>query len=146
MNENLWPYSTAAMRFCSQCDNMYYLRIGGEEQEESPEPEGGAAPGLVYYCRHCGHQDVEAASTASCVMETVIRSEKQQYTQAVNEYTRSDPTLPRTDAISCPSAECPSNGKDVKREVIYLRYDEASLKYLYVCAHCGMMWKTSTRS
>ena len=31
------------MRFCNNCDNMYYIQIKNEDSDE-----------LMYYCRKCG--------------------------------------------------------------------------------------------
>ena len=53
-----------------------------------------------------------------------------------------DPTLPRLDNIPCPNKECPSNnGSD--KEVIYIRYDDTNLKFIYLCVHCDKIWKSS---
>ena len=50
-------------------------------------------------------------------------------------------------SIKCPSASCPSNaeGEPGDRDVVYLRYDDTSMRYLYICGACGVMWKTSDR-
>ena len=32
---------------------------------------------------------------------------------------------------------------DVKSDVLYLRYDENNLKYLYLCSICDTTWKTN---
>ena len=45
--------------------------------------------------------------------------------------------------IKCPNQECSSNTGEKEREVIYIRYDDANMKYVYMCAHCNTMWKTS---
>jgi DNA-directed RNA polymerase subunit M/transcription elongation factor TFIIS len=124
------------MRFCSQCDNMYYLRLAGTGADDAEDK-------LVYYCRHCGHEDAAMAVRGVCALETAVHSQRQQYTQAVNAYTRDDPTLPRTTSIRCPSAACESNTGDGAREVVYLRYDDIAMRYLYICNTCGVMWKTS---
>ena len=128
------------MRFCSQCDNMYYLKLAGDGSESATDQ-------LVYYCRHCGHEDAGGGAQESCALQTTVRSQKQQYTHAVNAHTRDDPTLPRTTSIKCPSATCPSNaeGEADGRDVVYLRYDDTSMRYLYICGSCGVMWKTSDR-
>ena len=60
----------------------------------------------------------------------------------MNEYTKEDPTLPRITTIRCPNSDCPSNQEDGTREVIYLRYDDTNMKYIYMCAKCDTMWKT----
>ena len=125
------------MRFCSQCDNMYYLKLAGEDADDTTSNT------LMYYCRHCGHEDAAAGIEGGCVLETDIHSQKQQYAQAVNAYTRTDPTLPRTRSIKCPDPNCASNHEGGDQEVVYLRYDDVSMKYLYICRTCGTMWKTS---
>lgn len=53
--------------------------------------------------------------------------------------------------MRCPNDECPSNevvaasgGKSgkAKSEIIYVRYDDANLKYVYLCAKCDKVWNT----
>ena len=34
------------MHFCSNCDNMYYIKISEENEND-----------LLYYCRNCGNKD-----------------------------------------------------------------------------------------
>ena len=62
----------------------------------------------------------------------------------INEYTKFDPTLPRINTIKCPNNECASNKDESEesREVIYIRYDDINMKYIYLCTHCDKMWKT----
>ena len=35
--------------------------------------------------------------------------------------------------------------KENGREVIYIRYDDINMKYVYLCVHCDTTWKTDTR-
>jgi len=124
------------MHFCIECDNMYYMKLGGDNNSS-----------LVYYCRNCGHEDTDLAISDVCVSKTVLKQTTQKYSHTVNEYTKIDPTLPRTNAIRCPNQNCLSNtDPDHKREVIYLRYDDANMKYLYVCTSCNTSWKTDENS
>ena len=122
------------MHFCTECRNMYYLKLRAD------------AGSLIYYCRHCGHEDPNLTADDVCVSRTQLKRGEQKYAHIVNEYTKLDPTLPRTETIRCPSQTCPSNSSDTtsrpRREVIYLRYDDANMKYIYLCAHCDTMWKT----
>jgi aspartate carbamoyltransferase regulatory subunit len=53
-----------------------------------------------------------------------------------------DPTLPRINNILCPNAECKTNTEDVPREIIYIRYDNVNMKYVYLCSECDVVWKT----
>lgn len=89
------------MHFCSQCKNMYYLKISDEE--------GGSENTLIYYCRNCGHEDKNITAENVCVSETQLRRSEKKYSQMVNEYTKYDPTLPRINTIKCPNHECISN-------------------------------------
>ena len=122
------------MHFCAVCRNMYYLKIGEDSNS------------LVYYCRHCGHEDANLTTDDVCVSRTQFKRSEQKYAHIVNEYTKLDPTLPRTQTIKCPGQTCPSNSGPLEersqREVIYLRYDDTNMKYIYLCAHCDEMWKT----
>ena len=61
----------------------------------------------------------------------------------VNKYTKLDPTLPRINRIPCPNAECDTNTKETSREIIYIRYDDTNIKYMYLCSTCDYVWKTN---
>ena len=87
------------MHFCSECHNMYYLKIS--------EENGNI---INYYCRNCGHEDTSLKTESICVSETQLRRGEQKFTNMVNEYTKYDPTLPRINTIKCPNQECLSNG------------------------------------
>jgi hypothetical protein len=79
----------------------------------------------------------------------------QSFSQVVNKYTKLDPTLPRIHTMRCPNDECPSNEgggagagagagahNKPKSEIIYVRYDDTNLKYVYLCAKCDKVWNT----
>ena len=87
------------MHFCSNCHNMYYLKIRDEDSGNS----------LIYYCRNCGNEDTTLTADNVCVSETQLRRSEQKFTHMVNEYTKFDPTLPRINTIKCPNQDCPSN-------------------------------------
>jgi hypothetical protein len=72
------------------------------------------------------------------VMKTSVENRDTQFSLIVNEYTKFDPTLPRIHNIPCPNPECAT--KEGK-EVIYIRYDDTNLKYLYLCTECDKLWK-----
>jgi aspartate carbamoyltransferase regulatory subunit len=61
-----------------------------------------------------------------------------------------DPTLPRIYTVKCPNDACKTNASDesdakTPTEVIYIRYDDANLKYLYICTTCDHVWRTDDR-
>jgi hypothetical protein len=125
---------------------MYYISITSENE-------------LQYYCRNCGHIDNTIAADNICVSKVNIKhtTTQQSFSQVVNKYTKFDPTLPRIHTIRCPNDECPSNTggsggagggagggekKKSKNEIIYVRYDDTNLKYVYLCAKCDKVWNT----
>ena len=122
------------MKFCTECNNMYYIKI----DEENPSS-------LSYYCRNCGHNDINVDDEGICVINTQIKKGGHHFEHIVNKYTKLDPTLPRVYNIPCPNTECCTNKKneekkDVPREVLYIRYDDNKLKYLYMCCNCDNTW------
>tara|TARA_Y100000816_G_C25876665_1_gene457448 strand:- start:337 stop:675 length:339 start_codon:yes stop_codon:yes gene_type:complete len=103
---------------------------------------------LIYYCRKCNNKNEDIINDEICVSKTHIKDTSQTYKNIVNEYTKLDPTLPRINTIDCPNKECDSN-KDkndknyVEKEIIYLRYDDKNVKFVYLCAHCDKTWLNS---
>ena len=149
------------MHFCTECKNMYYIRLTETN-------------GIVYYCRNCGHEDDTITIDNVVVSNTSFKTGSNQYAHVVNKYTKLDPTLPRISTILCPNMECPCNRNHnptqyadratiignaeeestesaaagaaaddaVPREVIYMRYDDINMKYIYLCAVCNTIWNT----
>lgn len=123
------------MHFCIKCDNMYYIKLREDDNNK-----------LIYYCRNCGHEEDKPTDSDICVLRTDVKSNQVKFTHVVNEYTKEDPTLPRITTIRCPNQECPSNTDKAEREIIYIRYDDTNIKYMYLCAKCDFMWKTTNNS
>lgn len=128
------------MKFCTDCDNMLYLRLHADSNK------------IIYYCRNCGNTYDETDKNEICVLNTHI-SQSATFVQDINEYTKYDPTLPRTKNIKCPNQSCKSNIRNAPldsgnasnlNEVIYLRYDDVNLHYTYICQHCDTIWNTNT--
>jgi DNA-directed RNA polymerase subunit M/transcription elongation factor TFIIS len=138
---------------------MYYIKINGEDTNT-----------LVYYCRFCGHEDNEPAESGVVVLRTEYKKTEQQFSHMVNRYIKHDPTLPRISNVKCPNESCTSNAATsnaatsnhgprdkahsdkasgdkmhsdkTESSVIYLRYDDNNMKYLYICEDCDTTWKT----
>ena len=122
------------MRFCTNCQNMYYIRINSENENT-----------LVYYCRKCGNEDTSVAVDNVCVLKTQIKKTEQSFSHVINKYTKLDPTLPRLTNILCPTETCETNTKEVKREILCIRYDDINMKYIYICSSCDTVWKTADK-
>ena len=129
------------MKFCTKCDNMYYISIDNANNDQ-----------LIYYCRFCGHKDENLTEEGVVVLKTQYKKNEQKFNHMVNQYTKLDPTLPRIYNMKCPNDECKTNhsntsataggGGDKGCEIIYLRYDDDNKKYLYICATCDPTRKT----
>ena len=118
------------MKFCTQCHNMYYISI---------DEAGGN--NLTYYCRFCGHKDKQLTEGGVVFLKTQNKTTATHQTckYTVNKYTKHDPTLPRKKNMKCPNADCATG------DVIYLRYDDENMKYLYICSTCDITWKTDDK-
>jgi DNA-directed RNA polymerase subunit M/transcription elongation factor TFIIS len=111
---------------------MYYIRINNDDPNK-----------LVYYCRKCGNEDKLLAIENVCVSKTQVKKSEQTFSHIVNKYTKLDPTLPRINNVLCPNTECITNTENKPREIIYIRYDDANMKYIYLCSDCDTIWKTN---
>ena len=120
------------MKFCDNCDNMYYIGLDKNEPNK-----------LNYFCRNCKHVD-ELLPDGMCVLNTNFKSNDNNYHYIVNKYTKFDPTLPHIYNIPCPNDQCKSNtSDDINNDIIYLRYDTLNMKYIYICTNCDTKWKTN---
>jgi len=104
---------------------MYYLNISQEDPNK-----------LIYYCRNCGFEDrVNEASNVIQVLNTTVGPNKRiDFSHIVNKYTKYDPTLPLLENGECPNEKCG------KRNILYMRYDDEALKFLYLCKDCDHIW------
>lgn len=101
---------------------------------------------LTYYCRNCKFVDTEVGHEGVCVLNTQFTKGEQRFNHIINRYTKMDPTLPRIYNMRCPSLTCKSNLEHRPNpEIIYMRYDEDNMKYLYLCVECDEIWKTDDR-
>ncbi len=122
------------MHFCSKCGNMYYIRLSTDDQTQ-----------LIYYCRKCGNENTTITEDNVVVSKKIIVKKEQRFNHIINKYTKLDPTLPRITNIKCPNRDCQSNEEDtdVKNEIIYMRYDDTNMKYVYICVNCDTIWKNN---
>ena len=121
------------MKFCEKCDNMYYVGLDANDNTK-----------LTYYCRNCGHVDTTLTDEGVCVMDTQMKNGQQQSAHLINKFTKMDPTLPRIRNVRCPNDQCKTNetGHKEPAEIIYIRHDDANLKYIYICSTCDTSWQS----
>jgi uncharacterized Zn finger protein len=110
---------------------MYYISIDAENANK-----------LVYYCRNCGDVDENLSVENLTVSKIQLKKSEQEFSHIINKFTKLDPTLPRINTILCPNPSCKTNTEDEPREIIYIRYDDVNMKYVYLCSTCDTVWKT----
>jgi len=118
------------MHFCNECNNMYYLSISEDDMNK-----------LIYYCRNCGNINNNLLIDNISISKIYLKQNEREFSHIINKYTKLDPTLPRINKIPCPNTLCKTNTDNVPREILYIRYDDINLKYLYLCSSCDTIWK-----
>lgn len=123
------------MKFCEKCDNMYYIKISENEGDEKKNDK------LVYYCRFCGHEDINLDQSNFKVYK--FESENKIKNKNINEFTKYDPTIPHLTTIKCPNESCSCNKIENPdpQDVLYIRYDDENMNYMYMCCLCDFKWK-----
>jgi DNA-directed RNA polymerase subunit M/transcription elongation factor TFIIS len=124
--------SVQTIRFCNVCENKMYHQVDQDH--------------LIYYCRVCDTKDTQM-NTGVCVLNIQYNDNgtnggEKPIQHVYNKYTKIDPTLPHL-ALPCPNEQCKTNKQEPKEsDIIYLRYDNAQMKHLYICAECDYVWKS----
>jgi DNA-directed RNA polymerase subunit M/transcription elongation factor TFIIS len=113
------------MNFCEKCGFMYYITTTEEDT-------------LMYYCRNCGHENKELSVEE---LKVTVYEKSNNTQKQINPWIKFDPTLPRTNTIKCPNEKCKSNEKDQTPDIIYIRYNDIDMKYMYICTKCDFNWK-----
>jgi hypothetical protein len=145
--------------FCDLCDNMLVTKIefkstkedeGGANEggaNEGGANEGGANEGsaneggggdtnLINYCRSCNFS-TDYPEKKNPVYHLNYNLELIKREHIVNKFTAKDNTLPRALGIKCPNETCPSSVKSKKSDIRYIKYDDANMKYIYICIDCN---------
>ena len=128
------PEHESSLRYCPVCDNYLYMQVDAESQE------------LRRICRKCGFKEDDAKG--GLVMEMMVQQKSSEgYKILLNEFTRKDPRLPHIRSnITCPNTVCDSNKAGKNPDVIYIKYDNVNLMYLYICDICGDQWHSRNRA
>ena len=125
----------SSIRLCPTCDYYLYTQVEGQEKV------------LNRLCRMCGYKETD--TTGGLVMEMMVQEKAAEgYKILINEYTQKDPTLPHIRKnMKCPNPGCDSNRSGMDPDIIYLKYDNVNLLYMYICniPGCGMRWKSANR-
>lgn len=117
-----------SLLFCEHCDNLLVIKY---------------TEGKVYYkCHCCQHEDTSALNTSVCISRNSFQKQDASYEAYLNEHALSDPTLPCVSTIECANGKC-SRAADQPSRVVYIKYDQVNLRYVYCCKHCKHVWRTA---
>ena len=118
------------MEFCKLCDNMLFIKREVTDEQDK----------LINYCKNCSNSvELKSDNKSILIFENNYEKEKINYKLFVNPYIKYDPTLPRVNNLVCPNAKC-TKKKNQDNEVIYIKYDNENMKYLYYCVYCEEFW------
>jgi len=118
------------MEFCKLCDNMLYIKREVTDEQDK----------LINYCKNCSNSiELKSDNKSILIFENNYEKEKINYKLFVNPYIKYDPTLPRVNNLVCPNNKC-TKKKNEDNEVIYIKYDNENMKYLYYCVYCEEFW------
>lgn len=125
-------YLINKMEFCEVCNNMLYVKTDDNKN-------------LIKFCKHCNFSKTEDnQNTFVKISETLYTEDNLRYNQCINKYLRFDNTLRRINdtQIKCPNQDCETfQNTEKQQQVLYIKYDSHNMKYLYVCDHCGNIWR-----
>ena len=117
------------MEFCDQCDNL--LTLAKDKGNE----------GLHYHCRSCKTNTECPPNFSPCVYQKNYGgNEKVFYEMFVNKYTKHDPSLPHVHTTECQNKECIGKKEKQQPDIVYVRYSDDKMKYIYLCCHCDKAW------
>jgi DNA-directed RNA polymerase subunit M/transcription elongation factor TFIIS len=126
------------MRFCEICG--YYLFVRAD------------ATNLKHTCKKDGITIEMKPKTAeeALILETHFRTDLQNQKgkqSFMNEFTRSDPTMPHLHNVKCPNGDCQSNKpasdpSTPAKDIIYVKTDVKNLLFEYQCQICNKQWTT----
>jgi DNA-directed RNA polymerase subunit M/transcription elongation factor TFIIS len=111
---------------CPNQDCASNTMSGGAGSGTGSSKKAATAKSLQKYVDSANKSAAEALASAKAaeVIEKEIEKQEQE-DLAENEVMDSNNTNSKTN-----------------REVIYIRYDDINMKYVYVCVHCNTTWKT----
>ena len=122
------------MQFCPTCDNKLNMRTAQHE-------DTGVCK-VFLYCKNCTYSralDHQVADGMCMYRSNYSKDHPLYFRSLVNKFTPYDRTLPRSIDIPCPNGTCASHqlqDGDAPNEVVYIRYDDENVRYLYMCCCC----------
>ena len=113
-------------KFCDNCNNSMYIYLNKDTNK------------LYLFCKACENkveynQDIIYENDFNMDLSDSINN---------NKFINYDLTLPHIQSqnIKCPNDQCESIVKNLKSDIIYIKYDKDNMKYIYSCNYCSQKW------
>lgn len=117
------------MEFCEYCNNMYYIK---EDDENN----------IVYFCKNCNSEKIiQETDEAKKISINTYNGTSEKYLKYINPNIIYDNTIPHVNNIECPNKECTKDKKS-ENDVVYIKYDNTNIKYIYCCSYCKYFWSS----
>ena len=116
MNENI----------CENCDNFMFTYTDEEKN-------------IYNGCKECGNK---VSIKEKCIYKTTYDVNISNILNT-NQNLLNDLTLPRIENnpnIKCPNSECETNKDKKPCNIVYIKYNEEKMNYMYICKSCGQKW------
>jgi|TARA_B100001094_G_scaffold236928_1_gene232091 DNA-directed RNA polymerase subunit M/transcription elongation factor TFIIS len=116
------------INFCDKCDNHLFLYSDEETQR------------LYLGCKACGNK--KEYNDTNCIYNNEYDIDLSK-TINNNQYLENDITLPtiqNNPNIRCTNKECISIKEGKPSNVLYIKYEHDSMKYIYICKYCKQSW------
>ena len=115
------------INFCSGCENILYIYSDEENQ-------------LYLGCKVCGWKKdyKETKYIYSNAFNIDLSETINQNKNLINDITL--PSIKNNLNMKCPNSECESIVEEKPSDIVYLKYDNDNLKYMYVCKYCNQKW------
>lgn len=108
------------LKFCPESNDLLYPRENKELRR------------LEFYCKNCDYVQ-EAAPEDHCVSVSELKHDAKEQTVVLQDVT-ADPTLPRTQEVTCPS--CGHN-----EAVFFSASSEQGMTLYFNCLLCSHRWR-----
>jgi DNA-directed RNA polymerase subunit M/transcription elongation factor TFIIS len=118
------------MQFCDFCNNMLYIKVDEDNHLN-----------VSMYCKNCKYnQELSKENTQKLYIQNMYNRDNYSYDQYLNKNIEYDRTIPHINNIECIYEDC-TKKKTEDNDIMYIKYDEINMKYLYYCVHCKQFWK-----
>ena len=117
------------LNFCDNCNNL--MDIYSDEETKK----------LYLGCKCCSNKtDFNESNKCIYTNESII-----ELSDIINsnQYLTEDITLPLIRGnpnIKCPNSECETNKEKKPCNIVYIKYNEEKMNYMYICESCGQKW------